>query len=121
MPERRAMGALESEVLAQLWVMASPATPGEILEALGTDLAYTTIMTVLTRLWEKGLASRVRRGRAYAYSAAVTEPELTAQRMQAMLATTVNRKAALLKFVETLPPHEARALRELIATRVRRK
>ena len=110
-PKRRPMGALESEVLEQLWAMPVGGTPAEVLEALDTDLAYTTIMTILTRLWEKGLATRERHGKAYVYSAAVTEAELAAQRMQATLASTVNRKAALLKFVETLPARESRALR----------
>ena len=53
-------------MLAHLWGKGSPATPGEVQDAVGRDLAYTTIMTILTRLWHKGLVERHRDGRAYA-------------------------------------------------------
>ena len=44
-------------------------TPGEVRDALGGDLAYTTVMTVLTRLFEKGLVTRTQQGRAFALRA----------------------------------------------------
>jgi predicted transcriptional regulator len=114
MTENIATGALEQEVLSQLWLMNEPATPGEVLDALDSDLAYTTIMTVLTHLWQKGLVNRRRRGRAYAYSPALTEADLTAQRMQAALGAASNRKAALTGFARSLSAREARALRDLL-------
>jgi len=118
--DRRSTGELEYEVLTQLWSMDRDATPAEVLDALDTDLAYTTIMTILTRLWEKGLVSRRRRGRAYAYAPKVTEADLTAQRMQAALASASDRRAALSGFVRSLDAREARALRALLDTRPRR-
>ena len=114
MSDRRSMGALEHEVLSQLWTMDEPATPAEVLDALDTDLAYTTIMTILSRLWQKGLVTRERRGRAYAYSPSVTEADLTAQRMQAALGEASDRNAALTGFARSLSAREARALRALL-------
>ena len=35
---------------------AAGATPREVKDALAGDLAYTTVMTILARLWRKGLA-----------------------------------------------------------------
>ena len=68
MAERRPMGALEAEVLDVLWHADGPVTPADVRTAMGTDLAYTTVMTILVRLWEKGLTERTKQGRAYAYS-----------------------------------------------------
>lgn len=116
MSERRGMGALEHEVLTELWALGEPATPGEVRDALGTELAYTTVMTILTRLWQKRLVTRKRSGRAYAYTAAVTEAELTARRMRATLATASDQKAALSRFVGSLSAREARTLRALLET-----
>lgn len=114
MAERREMGGLEAEVLAQLWASAGPATPGEVLAAMESDLAYTTVMTILIRLWNKGLVERERRGRAYAYRALVTEAELTATRMRAMLDRSHDREGALSRFVDALPKREERALRRIL-------
>ncbi len=120
MSKRRLTGALEHEVLSQLWVMDEAVTPSEVLEALDTDLAYTTIMTILTRLWQKGLVTRERRGRAYAYAPALSEADLTAQRMQAALDAASDRKAALTGFVRSLSAREARALRALLGSNTQR-
>jgi predicted transcriptional regulator len=112
--ERRAIGALEQEVLASLWAADSPATPAEVLRALDDDLAYTTVMTILTRLWDKGLVTRTRKGRAYAYAPTRSEAELAAERMHNLLAAASDRKAALTEFVGSLPARDARTLRALI-------
>jgi predicted transcriptional regulator len=119
--DRREMGALEHEVLSQLWAFDAPATPAEVLDALDTDLAYTTVMTVLSRLWQKGLISRERRGRAYAYTPVMSEADLTAQRMGETLAAASDRDAALSQFVETLSARDARRLRALLENDTRRK
>jgi predicted transcriptional regulator len=112
--ERRPTGSLEKAVLLQLWTLGQPATPAEVLTGLDDDLAYTTVMTILTRLWNKGLVVRTRRGRAYAYAPAVTEAELTASRMHESLAAASDPKAALVTFVGSLPRTQARALRALL-------
>jgi predicted transcriptional regulator len=108
------MGTLEAEVLRQLWDSREPATPGQVHEALGADIAYTTVMTVLTRLWQKGLVDRERQGRAYAYRALVTEADLTAGRMRDALDRAQDREAVLSRFVDTLSTRDAKALRKVL-------
>lgn len=117
------MGALEREVLAQLWTMPEGGTPADVLEAMDSDLAYTTVMTILTRLWQKGLVARRRRGRAYVYRPKLTEAELAAERMRETLAAASDPKAALGRFVHGLSSRETRALRSLLdeAARSRRR
>ena len=108
------MGALESEVLAALWSTDDGATPAEVLDMLGEDLAYTTVMTILTRLWRKGLVERERQGRAYVYRPSISEAELAAARMRAHLEQVADREAALSRFVGSLSRKEERILRRLL-------
>ncbi len=108
------MGNLEAEVLAALWDAGDGATPGDVHNAMGEGLAYTTVMTTLSRLWKKGLVDRERRGRAYAYRPKLSEAELAAQRMRAHLDQAGDREAALLTFVGTLDTKDARALRRIV-------
>ena len=50
-----------------LWARDEPMSPAEVLEGLDSDLAYTSLATVLNRLCEKGLVSRRRSGRKFLY------------------------------------------------------
>ncbi len=109
------MGGLEAEVLAASWAADRAMVPAEVRGAMGDNLAYTTIPTILTRLWEKGLVHRTLRGRAYEYSPAVSEAELAARRMQAALDNAGDHQAALSRFVGALNKRDERALRKIIA------
>jgi predicted transcriptional regulator len=57
--------------MASLWKAGEPLTVRELLERLNhrrrEPLAYTTVMTVMSRLAEKGALRRQRRGRSYVY------------------------------------------------------
>ena len=108
------MGSLEAEVLKFLWSQDHAATPGEVLEGLGSGLAYTTVMTILTRLWSKQLVFRDRDGRAYAYRPALSEAEFAARKMADALSHVVDRKATLSRFVGGLTKKDAAALRKLL-------
>jgi predicted transcriptional regulator len=77
-------------------------------------LAYTTVMTVMDRLFRKGWLVRERVGRSYLYSPALTRGEYTAKLMRDVLSTTDDRGLALLHFVETMESAEYEALREAV-------
>ena len=60
---------LEAEVMRILWDRQS-ATVREVWQELrrqGKRLAYTTVMTVMVRLHEKGILRRVKEGKGYRY------------------------------------------------------
>jgi len=65
------LGPLEAEVLSVLWGSGGPMTVRAVAQELnsGRDapLAYTTVMTVMSRLARKGILVRSRSGRGYAY------------------------------------------------------
>ncbi len=62
------LGELEGEVMRVLWDI-SEGTVEDVSSHLdtGKKLAYTTVMTVLGRLVEKGFLAREKQGRAYVY------------------------------------------------------
>ena len=60
----RARGALEQEVLGCLAAAGRPLTTAEVQAGLDGHLAYTTVMTALTRLHAKGVLTRQPAGRA---------------------------------------------------------
>lgn len=72
------LGELQTQVLEELW-SAGEAPVREVrdrLEARGVKLAYTTVLTVMTRLHARGLLIRRRQGRRDHYRAAVEAHEL---------------------------------------------
>ncbi|MEO5900475.1 MAG: BlaI/MecI/CopY family transcriptional regulator [Ilumatobacteraceae bacterium] len=114
---RRPDGALEHDILAVLWGADSASTPAEIQARLDPPLAYTSVATVLGRLFAKGLVERVESGRGYAYRASVNEAELAARRIGDVLTSSTDRGAVLARFVRGLSKREARVLRELLDRR----
>ena len=71
------LGALELAVMELAW-KRSGLTVKEAHEVLtrSRSLAYTTVMTVMCRLAQKGLLLREKHGRAYTYRAAHRREEL---------------------------------------------
>ena len=109
------MGSLESSVLERLWRSDGALTPAQVQAELDGDLAYTTVMTILTRLWKKGLVTRSRSGRAYAYEPKLPQAEFLAERMRGELRRTRNRSAVLSQFVDKLSKKDTEALRDLLS------
>ncbi|ABD11601.1 CopY family transcriptional regulator [Frankia sp. CcI156] len=120
MAKRREPGALEREVLAAIAAAGRPLTPTETLAELGEPLAYTTVMTTLARLHDKGALTRQPAGRSYAYTLAA-EPEtldaaLTARQMTRLLGAGANRAEALARFVADLRPEDEQLLADILAS-----
>ena len=118
MPKVR-MGELETAVMEVLWDRGGWLTPGEVHEVLARErpLAYTTVMTVLVRLWQKGRLRRERDGRAYAYQAVLSREEHVAQRMGEVLVAAADRAQALAFFLKSLRPSDRTQLRRMLKDR----
>jgi predicted transcriptional regulator len=71
----RQLGPLEQRMLDGLWTRGS-ATVRELVENGYQDLAYTTVMTTLDRLYKKGLLTRSEEGRAFRYVPRFSREEL---------------------------------------------
>jgi predicted transcriptional regulator len=101
-------------VLAVLQAAGSPLTPSEVRERLGSRLAYTTVVTILSRLHTKGVLTRSRSGRAFAYAPVADEAGLAARRMQGVLENEDDREAVLARFVSGLTPADEQLLRRML-------
>ena len=111
---RRPPGSLEAEVMSALDSASRPMSAAEVRAALGSTLAYTTVMTVLARLADKGLAARQQRGRAHVYSPVRDEAEVTALRMRRILNAGEDRAGALAHFVGKLSDAEEAILFDVL-------
>ena len=81
-PVARYLGELQAEVMQVFWSRDS-ATVREVVETMNArrkqPLAYTTLLTLATRLWSRGLLTRAPDGRGFRYRAARTRDELLAE------------------------------------------
>ncbi|MET9357276.1 BlaI/MecI/CopY family transcriptional regulator [Streptomyces sp. NPDC006617] len=112
--ERRPAGELEAAVMAALWAADAPLTPAQVQVELASDLARTTVTTILSRLHDKGVVDRERYGRGYAYVPVQDAPGLTAQRMHTELDRDADRETVLARFVAQLNPDDGELLRQLL-------
>lgn len=111
-----ALGPLEAELLAVLWRSGGWLSAPEVHEELAKSrpLGYTTVSTVLIRLWQKGHLERVRDGRAFAYRPLQTKEQFTATRMAGLLSGIDDRPGALSWFLRLLDSDERAQLRRLL-------
>jgi predicted transcriptional regulator len=113
-PPRRRPGELAAEVLAALWSAGTALTASEVQARLGTTLAYSTVVTILSRLHAKHVLEREQQGRAYAYRPVSDEPGMAARRMRQVLDAESNRENVLARFVSTLSDEDEQVLRRLL-------
>ncbi|MFG3133537.1 BlaI/MecI/CopY family transcriptional regulator [Streptomyces tendae] len=112
----RAFGELEADIMRVVWRSPEPVAIQAIVDGLGRQPvpAYTTVMTVVDRLREKGWLSREKQGRAYRYAATRTADDYTAELMGQALNDSDDRAGALARFAGRLGAAEAAALREAL-------
>ena len=110
------LGKLEFAIMEILW-QSSPLTVRQVRERVSQErpLAYTTIMTVMGRLAEKGVLQRAKQGRAFIY-----RPTRSREELRADLAAGVSRalladfgEVAVAQFVKQLESINPSALARL--------
>jgi predicted transcriptional regulator len=73
----KVLGPLEAEVMEAVWKAGRPTSVRDVLQAVNEGrkqaLAYTTVMTIMSRLAEKGILNRTQHGRSYLYEAAARD------------------------------------------------
>lgn len=72
----KVLGPLETEIMRILW-QEDRSTVKKVHRRLSQqrEIAYTTVMTTMSRLAEKGVLNRQREGLAYVYSPAISEED----------------------------------------------
>ncbi|REK85385.1 BlaI/MecI/CopY family transcriptional regulator [Streptomyces inhibens] len=114
MPRR--LGDLEDAVMTRVWEWNRPVTVREVLEDLQKErsIAYTTVMTVLDNLHQKGWVRREAEGRAYRYEAVSTRAAYAAALMNEAWSASDNPAAALVAFFGMMSPEQRQALRDAV-------
>ncbi|TFD91685.1 transcriptional regulator [Cryobacterium lactosi] len=115
------LGVLERMLMDLLWSADTPLTANELRDALlnpeatgAKPLATTTVLTVLSRLENKGFVTRDRDSRPHGYMAVSSRAQHTAELMHEVLGTTTDRTATLARFIGNVSPQEAQTLRALL-------
>ena len=121
--KRLQRGELEAQVMNALWDTDAWMTPRDVHAVITTPrrpLAYTTVMTILVRLWTKGMLEREPSGRAFAYRPVATRDEWAAQRMHELLEASGDRSLTLNHFIDSISTREVAQLRRAIERRKKR-
>ncbi|WP_327289402.1 BlaI/MecI/CopY family transcriptional regulator [Streptomyces sp. NBC_01198] len=110
----RPLGDLEDAVMTRVWEWNRPVTVREVLEDLARQrtIAYTTVMTVMDNLRQKGWLRREADGRAYRYEAVSTRAAYSAALMNEAWAASDNPAAALVHFFGMMSPEQREAVRD---------
>lgn len=112
---RARLGELELAVMDYVWKVGQEITVPDVHAYLTRKrkLAYTTTMTVMSRLYEKGFLDRSESKRPYVYRPALVREDYSADLMLRALREVKDRKAALARFVEKISKKDAQLLLEL--------
>ncbi|WP_405795998.1 BlaI/MecI/CopY family transcriptional regulator [Streptomyces sp. NBC_01506] len=112
----RQLGDLEDAVMSRVWQWNRPVTVREVLEDLQRErsIAYTTVMTVMDNLHQKGWVRREVVGRAYRYTAVSTRAAYAAALMNEAWSKSDNPAAALVAFFGMMSPTQRDALEDAV-------
>jgi len=95
------LGTLEAAVMESLWKMGEANVSG-VVSSLDRRLAYTTVMTTLSRLYRKGLLVRRMIRRAFFYSPAITPEEWDRKRTSDFVATFPSAQCFISSLVDAI-------------------
>lgn len=113
---RRAHGELEAKVMHLLWEQSEPVSAGQIQERIPSPTpAYTTVLTVLDRLVQKGQVDRCEVSpRKVRFRATRSGDEHASSTMIDALADAQDRQAALLRFAGNLSTDDVEVLQRAL-------
>lgn len=116
------LGDLERAIMQVVWARGE-VTVRDVWNVLrpARPLAYTTVMTVMSRLAHKGVLATRKHGRAYSYHARVTPDTYVTQRAQQAVEQVIATfgdvaLAQFLRNLDDLSPDRRAALQHLIDT-----
>ncbi|MDP2789856.1 MAG: BlaI/MecI/CopY family transcriptional regulator [bacterium] len=107
-------GELETAIMDVVW-STNPISVRDVLERLDRGGAYTTVMTVMQRLFDKGLLKRKLVDNAYQYEPAIPKEQFVEQTVRKTVDQLVNGfgNVALAHFVDALDDVDDKRLEKL--------
>ena len=120
----KVLGPLETDIMQIVW-QDERSTVKKVHRKLsqGRDIAYTTVMTTMSRLSEKGVLHRHREGLAYVYAAAISEDDFVTMVVQQVLDGLMEDYSEtaidyMIDYLARSKPTELRRLQRVLQTRM---
>jgi predicted transcriptional regulator len=116
------LGPLEWQVMGVLW-HSQQCSVHDVVARLSEHRSYTTIMTTMSRLYQKGLLTRTLHDRKFLYTASVTRHELEKAYVGSLLSNLLSiqrnsraPESIMRHILERLSTHDAELFRNTMAT-----
>lgn len=113
------LGPLEKEIMDIMWCQC-PCSVRDVCDRLQEDreIAYTTIMTVMGRLVDKGVLCRYKKGKAHVYDVCTSKIDMARFQTQNFLDNLFERYGedgftALQEEIRKLPPEKQKILQNI--------
>lgn len=120
----KVLGPLETDIMQIVW-QDERSTVKKVHRKLSQnrDIAYTTVMTTMSRLAEKGVLHRHREGLAYVYTPAISEDDFVTMVVQQVLDGLMEDYSEtaidyMIDYLARSNPSELRRLQRILQTRI---
>ena len=97
------LGPLELEVMAVLWNFGA-SNVRDVVGQMQRELAYTTVMTIMDRLYHKGFLSRTLHLRTHYYEPAIDYADVRDEAVEMLIKNFFGSKEKLQEFLRGEPP-----------------
>lgn len=114
----KVLGELETEIMEIVWYQKGAVTVKDITDILEKrrQIAYTTVMTIMSRLVDKGVLTRHLNGTSYLYRPKITKDQFVAKAVHGIFSSAVSTLGAevLTHFVKEINKVSPQKRRELL-------
>lgn len=114
----KVLGELETEIMEIVWHQKGAVSVKNITDVLEKrrQIAYTTVMTIMSRLVNKGVLTRRLSGSSYLYKPKVTKEQFVAKAVHGIFSSAVSTlgEEVLTHFVKEINKINPRKRRELL-------
>lgn len=114
----RILGELESEIMEIIWQQQAPIAVRDVTQKLQKKrkIAYTTVMTIMGRLLDKGLLTRKPEGLRYLYQPKVSQERFIEKSVHHIFTTTISALGgeAVTHFVKEIQKVSLKKRQELL-------
>lgn len=118
----KVLGELESQVMEIIWGQKGAASVKDVADILRKrrKIAYTTVMTIMARLVNKGVLTRRLSGSSYLYKPKVTKEEFTAKAVHGIFSSAVSTLGEevlthFVKEIQKISPKKRQALLKMLS------
>lgn len=118
----KVLGELESEIMEIIWGQKDAVSVKVVIEILSKkrQIAYTTVMTIMTRLANKGILVRHLSGTSYLYKPKVTKEQFVARAAHTIFSSAVSTLgdevlAHFIKEIQKISPKKRQELLKILS------